>query len=1035
MGDIMRPVPFRELLNRICSEYQENRSIFGIPEQQFYQRNPQRQLTFFGETCDTPVGPAAGPHTQLAQNIIVAWLTGGSFIELKTVQILDRLTLEKPCIDASDEAFNTEWSTEFTLKKAWDEYLKAWMVLHLLEAIYSPRQTGQGRSFIFNMSVGYDLKGITQPPMQTFISEMRDASKNEKYAHYLQVLKTFIECSDFSLLQKAERSALKTLPERITPRMVNSVTLSTMHGCPPDEIESICRYMLTEQGLHTFVKLNPTLPGYAQVKAILAHNGFGYISLSEEAFSHDLQLEQALGMLERLLALGKAQNRTFGVKLTNTLGTLNHKHRLPGDEMYMSGRSLYPLSIHVAALLSEHFAGQLPISYSGGASQFTVADIFATGIQPITMATDLLKPGGYLRMKTCAEILDNSPGWELRHINTTQLRALADNSLTADWTQKAWKSRDEIDAGGPLPLTDCYVAPCVSACAIKQDIPEYLRLTGEGRYADALTLIYQHNALPAITGHICDHQCQYNCTRLDYDSALRIRRMKKIALEKGWESYRQRWFKPAGSGHRHPVAVLGAGPAGLAAGYFLARAGHPVTLFEREAHAGGVVKNIVPAFRIPAALIEHDIRFVADHGVKFVYDCDPELTPADLRQQGFTYICIGIGAGKTNALDLPGNNPNRLNAFTFLRRFNQGDLDENFQGDVAVVGAGNTAMDCARAALRVPGVRSATIVYRREQRDMPAWPEEIAAAAHEGVRFMTLVNPERYDADGSLQLRVMQPGDPDDRGRRRPVKTDETRLAHFDVLITATGEQPDDAMLVRLGLKDASDRETIVNPDTLETRLPDVYLIGDVQSGPTSIVSAIAGARKATDAILRRENIRSDKGEKRWLNCDPETLYARKGRVAVRQIEADDDSIFARKEAARCLECNYICAKCVDVCPNRANITLAVPGFKNRQQIIHLDAFCNECGNCAQFCPWQGRPYKDKITIFSLQDDFIHSTNPGFLIDRDAVQIRLDDGIWSARLDAQGNLHGDLPESLREIAAVIRYTHQHHRYLLGSVEE
>ncbi|MEN1585793.1 FAD-dependent oxidoreductase, partial [Pseudomonas aeruginosa] len=135
-----------------------------------------------------------------------------------------------------------------------------------------------------------------------------------------------------------------------------------------------------------------------------------------------------------------------------------------------------------------------------------------------------------------------------------------------------------------LPLTDCYVAPCVTACAIKQDIPEYIRLLGEHRYADALELIYQRNALPALTGHICDHQCQYNCTRLDYDSALNIRELKKVALEKGWDEYKQRWHKPAGSGSRHPVAVIGAGPAGLAAGYFLARAGHPVTLFEREAN-------------------------------------------------------------------------------------------------------------------------------------------------------------------------------------------------------------------------------------------------------------------------------------------------------------------------------------------------------------------------------------------------------------------------------------------------------------------
>lgn len=162
MGDIMRPIPFEELLTRIFDEYQQQRSIFGIPEQQFYSPVKGKTVSVFGETCATPVGPAAGPHTQLAQNIVTSWLTGGRFIELKTVQILDRLELEKPCIDAEDECFNTEWSTEFTLLKAWDEYLKAWFALHLLEAMFQPSDSG--KSFLNSVSqfficYGHDCAG------------------------------------------------------------------------------------------------------------------------------------------------------------------------------------------------------------------------------------------------------------------------------------------------------------------------------------------------------------------------------------------------------------------------------------------------------------------------------------------------------------------------------------------------------------------------------------------------------------------------------------------------------------------------------------------------------------------------------------------------------------------------------------------------------------------------------------------------------------------------------------------------------------
>ncbi|KAA9002806.1 putative selenate reductase subunit YgfK [Affinibrenneria salicis] len=1035
MGDVMRPIPFEQLLGRMFAEYQQSRSIFSIPESQFYRRDPARQMQVFGERCDTPVGPAAGPHTQLAQNIITAWLTGGSFIELKTVQILDRLELEKPCIDAEDEGFNTEWSTEFTLGKAADEYLKAWFALHLLECLFAPRSPEQGRSFIFNMSVGYDLQGIKQPPMQDFIATMMDASGSPAFGFYRQTLARWIERADVLRAPglDARRAQLALLPERIESRLVRGVTLSTMHGCPPDEIEAICRYMLQEKGLHTFVKLNPTLLGYRRVREILDRCGFDYIQLKEASFLHDLQLDRALSMLERLMTLADERRLSFGVKLTNTLGAVNHKARLPGDEMYMSGRALFPLAINVAAVLSQHFHGQLPISYSGGASQLNIRAIHETGIHPITMATDLLKPGGYLRLAACARELEASAGWQRATVDVERLNALAAEALETSYHQKSWKSDDAIDAGDALPLSDCYVAPCVSACAIKQDIPEYLRLAGEGRYVDALDLIYRRNALPAITGHICDHQCEFNCTRLDYDSALNIRAIKRIALEKGWQGYQQRWFKPAGSGSRHAVAVIGAGPAGLAAGYFLARAGHPVTLFEREQSAGGVVRHVVPQFRIPAEKVQHDIDFVASHGVKFVYGCDDGLTIDALRRQGFDYICVGTGAQKSRPVTLAGDHPAVWSSFQFLRRFNRG---ENLRPgrSVGVVGAGNTAMDCARAALRLPGVEQVTILYRRGEREMPAWREEVEEARAEGVHFRFMVNPERFDADGTLRLRVMARGEPDAQGRARPVETDRVETLHMDALITAIGEQPDYAHLADIGIPADARGAPIVDTRTQETARANVFLIGDVQSGPASIVAAIGAARRATDTILRRENIRDDHAAKRWLNTDPDAIYRRKGQIDVRLVSAERQDDFARQEAQRCLSCNYVCAKCVDVCPNRANISIAVPGFRDRFQTLHIDAYCNECGNCAQFCPWQGRPYRDKVTIFNLQQDFAASGNPGFLLTDDGVLVRHQQQIYHLEIDEQGQF-GRVPPELTDMCRIISHVYRHHHYLLGAVEE
>ena len=1035
MSDTMRPVPFEALLGRIFGEYRARRSIFDIAEGQFYRKPDDRLIRVFGETCETPLGPAAGPHTQLAQNIVASWLTGGRFIELKTVQIMDRLEIAKPCIDAGDECYNTEWSSEFTLPKAFDEYLKAWFALHLLEEVFDPRRDGESRSFSFNMSVGYDLKGIRQPPMQAFIDGLIDARQHPRYAEYVATLQRMVDddafIRDLGLEGRCER--LRALPGRIDSKIVRGVTLSTMHGCPPHEIEAICRYMLEQKSLNTFVKLNPTLLGYDRVRQILDACGFGYVTIRKESFAHDLPLDEARSMLRRLLDLGRQKGLCFGVKLTNTLGAVNAKGVLPGDEFYLSGRALFPLSINVAAILSREFDGELPVSYSGGASIHNVRQIFETGIRPITMATDLLKPGGYLRLLECARELDRSDAWSATRIDVARLEALAAGSLTADYTQKAWRRDEVIDTGRPLPLTDCYVAPCVSACAIHQDVPEYIRLLADGQYADALDVIYRNNALPAITGHICDHQCQANCTRLDYDGPLRIRDLKKLALEQGWAEYRRRWHQPAGSGSRHPVAVIGMGPAGLSAGYFLARAGHPVTLFEREASAGGVCGHIVPRFRLPEALVRHDIDFVAEHGVKFEYGCDPALTVDKLRAQGFEYVLVGIGADKSNVMAPEGGDARVHRALDFLRRYNLGerlDLGEH----VAVVGAGNTAMDCARAALRVTGVKRVTVIYRRSRNEVPAFREEFDEAVEDGVSFRFLTHPERFEPDGRLTCRVMALGAPDENGRRRPLPTEETVSVDVDALITATGETANAGVLAAIGVPLDDRGRPLIDPATGETTRRGVFLIGDVQKGPSSIVSAIGDARRATDEILRRENLKSHYGDKFWINADPATITARKGAVVVNFVGKDDLAAFVTQEGERCLQCNYLCGKCVDVCPNRANISIAVPGFKDRFQTLHVDAFCNECGNCASFCPWQGRPYRDKVTIFSLRQDFERSTNAGFLVEGKLVRVRQDARVYELSIDDTGRI-ADVPPELAEQARIIAEIRARHAYLLGPVGE
>jgi putative selenate reductase len=199
-------------------------------------------------------------------------------------------------------------------------------------------------------------------------------------------------------------------------------------------------------------------------------------------------------------------------------------------------------------------------------------------------------------------------------------------------------------------------------------------------------------------------------------------------------------------------------------------------------------------------------------------------------------------------------------------------------------------------------------------------------------------------------------------------------------------------------------------------------------------VAAIGDARRATDVIVARENLKSHHADRYWLNADPAEITRRKGSVVVNIVKKDELQAFVQQEGERCLQCNYVCGKCVDVCPNRANISVAVPGFKDRFQTLHVDAFCNECGNCASFCPWQGRPYKDKVTIFSLRQDFDASTNAGFLVEGSTVRVRQGAKVYDLSIDGSGRI-ANAPPELADLCRIILQVRARHGYLLSPVGE
>jgi len=339
--------------------------------------------------------------------------------------------------------------------------------------------------------------------------------------------------------------------------------------------------------------------------------------------------------------------------------------------------------------------------------------------------------------------------------------------------------------------------------------------------------------------------------------------------------------------------------------------------------------------------------------------------------------------------------------------------------------------DAARAAKKCPGVEEVRIVYRRSVREMPASREEYHSARDEGIAFHFLRAPESWKAGAGLACRVMKLGPEDSTGRSRPVPTSETETLPADTVIAALGAEVDAAALAALGLPPEKAK---ADPATQETGVPGVYLLGDAAEGAATIVRAIASARRAADAIAAREG---GARFREWQLPAENVAALRSARDRMRPASAPgDDAAVSTAESARCLGCRALCMKCVEVCPNRANTLVRVPaGFRDEFQIVHIDAFCNECGNCATFCPWEGRPYKDKLTVFASEEDFTDSTNPGFFLKGNEGTLRVGGRTGRLHVDGARNVTADFsgPRTPPDAStlAVVQAIVSDYRYLLG----
>ena len=950
MSDMMTCMPFGQLMDWVLQEKKGQDTVFGVHRP--YTADPKNDMTIFTRNLETPVGPAAGPHTQLAQNIIASYYAGARFFELKTVQKMDGAELSacvnKPCILADDEGYNCEWSTELTVPDAMGEYIKAWFILHVIAKEFG---LGAQDGFQFNISVGYDLAGIKGDKVNTFIDGMMEAKDTV----------IFQECRKWLLdnadkFQNFTREDIEAIPSNVC----NSATISTLHGCPPQEIESIANYLLTEKHLNTFVKCNPTLLGYDFARKTMDEMGYDYMVFGDFHFRDDLQYEDAVPMLTRLMKLSDELGLEFGVKITNTFPVDVTRNELPSEEMYMSGKALFPLSISLAAKLSAEFAGKLRISYSGGADYYNIDKIVGCGIWPVTMATTLLKTGGYQRFTQVADKVEGICPKKWEGIDVDALKKLAADAITDGHHVKNIKPVPNRKSTKEVPLLDCFYAPCSEGCPIHQDIPQYVALTGEGKYKEALEVILEKNALPFITGTLCAHNCMTKCTRNFYEESVNIRGTKLTAAEHGYEQLIGEI--KAGEPNGKKVAVVGGGPAGIAAAYFLAREGAAVTIFEKEEKAGGVIRYVIPGFRIGDAAIDKDISFIQKMGVEI--RTNTEITSvANLKAQGYDAVILAIGAGKPGTLKLEKGET--VNALKFLRDFKANDGKLNIGKNVVVIGGGNTAMDTARAAKRTEGVEHVYLVYRRTKRYMPAAEDELLEVLEEGVEFKELLSPVSLDG-GRLLCKKMKLGQMDASGRAGVTETADVVEVPADTVIVAVGEKIDTDFYTANQIAVDERGKAKVNDKTLETSVSGVYVAGDGARGAATIVEGIRDAQLAVKDILGKEITRDAA-----VTGDVKDCFEKKGILK--------HSKEAKTEEERCLTCNKVCENCVDVCPNRANISIKVPGMA-MNQVIHVDYMCNECGNCKSFCPYASAPYKDKFTLFANEKDMADSKNDGFVV-------------------------------------------------------